>query len=204
LQPVCRIDDDAGTLRIAWHLGSGSTGNRNGEWEKAANGHSVHYSTPNRDGALSLPATALLLAIVRNLTPAKLPDMATSPSFSYASPAAESSLVNAVGWVQNVLTGQLGIAVAVLAIAFIGFRMLQGHLASRSGLTAILGCFILFGAPSFAREIVKTVHRTVNFGPVATKEITIPATPEQFQVGATASPIGANPFDPYGGGISDH
>lgn len=59
----------------------------------------------------------------------------------------------AVGWIDGVLFGSLGTSIAVIAVAGFGFAMLQGRLSTRQGLRIVIGCFILFGAPSIARGI---------------------------------------------------
>jgi TrbC/VIRB2 pilin len=44
------------------------------------------------------------------------------------------------------------------AVALFGYGMLTGRLDVRSGLRLVLGAFILFGAPSIAREIAGMVR----------------------------------------------
>jgi hypothetical protein len=51
------------------------------------------------------------------------------------------------------MLGPIATAVAVLAIASLGFAMLSGRLSVRRGLTAVLGCFVTFGAASIAYGI---------------------------------------------------
>jgi type IV secretion system protein VirB2 len=63
------------------------------------------------------------------------------------------ALPAAVGWVEGVLLGSLGTTIAVLAVAGLGFAMLQGRLSTRDGIRVVLGCFILFGAPAIARGL---------------------------------------------------
>jgi type IV secretory pathway VirB2 component (pilin) len=45
------------------------------------------------------------------------------------------------------LLGNVATAVAVMAVAAVGFMMLTGRMNWRFGATVIIGCFILFGAP---------------------------------------------------------
>ena len=61
-----------------------------------------------------------------------------------------SALVSASEWLVGLVTGSLATGIAVIAIAVIGFGMLNGRLDVRRGASAILGCFILFGAPTIA------------------------------------------------------
>lgn len=69
---------------------------------------------------------------------------------SYASDAA---IPAAVDWAVGTLLGSVATGVAVLAVAFLGFGMLFGHLDWRTGARVVLGIFILFGAPMIAREL---------------------------------------------------
>ncbi len=62
------------------------------------------------------------------------------------SPAGSGPIVAAVNWVQGTLLGNVATAVAVIAIAVVGFMMLTGRMNWKHGITVILGCFILFGA----------------------------------------------------------
>ena len=52
----------------------------------------------------------------------------------------------ALGWLQGTLLGNVATAVAVMAVAAVGFMMLNGRTNWRFGVTVIIGCFILFGA----------------------------------------------------------
>jgi type IV secretion system protein VirB2 len=62
------------------------------------------------------------------------------------SPAGSGPIVAAVNWVQGTLLGNVATAVAVIAVAIVGFMMLTGRMNWKHGITVILGCFILFGA----------------------------------------------------------
>lgn len=103
--------------------------------------------------------------------------------------ATSSLLASAVNWVADLLTGSLGSAIAVLAIAWAGFSMLQGRLAVREGGRIIIGCFILFGAPLIAQGIMTTVRgeRRIEPQPVAVPPVAVPASPPQFDPYAGAS-----------------
>ena len=69
---------------------------------------------------------------------------------SLADPAGSSVLVSAVQWLQGTLLGTMATAIAVLAVAAVGFMMLTGRINWRHGATVILGCFTVFGAPIIA------------------------------------------------------
>jgi type IV secretory pathway VirB2 component (pilin) len=63
------------------------------------------------------------------------------------------ALPAALGWLQGTLLGNVATAVAVMAVAAVGFMMLTGRLNWRFGATVIIGVFILFGAASIVAGI---------------------------------------------------
>ena len=72
-----------------------------------------------------------------------------------------SSLNGAVEWVSGTLLGSTATTIAILAIAGVGFLALRGHLDVRRGITVIVGCFVLFGAPVIARALIPSVGNDV-------------------------------------------
>ena len=68
-------------------------------------------------------------------------------------PAGSGPIVAALGWLQGTLLGNVATAVAVMAVAAVGFMMLTGRLNWRFGATVIMGCFILFGASAIVAGI---------------------------------------------------
>jgi len=70
-----------------------------------------------------------------------------------ADPAGSGPIVAALGWMQGTLLGTVATAVAVMAVAAVGFMMLTGRMNWRFGATVIIGCFILFGAASIVGGI---------------------------------------------------
>ena len=73
----------------------------------------------------------------------------TTPTMTMAQgmdPAGSGPIVNALGWLQGTLLGNVATAVAVMAVAAVGFMMLTGA-------TVIIGVFILFGAASIVAGI---------------------------------------------------
>ena len=70
-----------------------------------------------------------------------------------ADPAGSGPIVAALMWLQGTLLGNVATAVAVMAVAAVGFGMLTGRMNWRLGATVILGCFILFGAASIVAGI---------------------------------------------------
>lgn len=77
-----------------------------------------------------------------------------------ADPQGSGPIVAALMWLQGTLLGNVATAVAVMAVAAVGFMMLTGRINWRYGVTVILGCFILFGASS----IVAGIHSTATLG----------------------------------------
>lgn len=76
------------------------------------------------------------------------------PAFAQGTdPAGSGPIVAALGWIQGTLMGNVATAVAVIAVAMVGFMMLTGRMNWRFGATVILGCFILFGAASIVSGI---------------------------------------------------
>ncbi len=69
-------------------------------------------------------------------------------------------IVSAFHWLEGTLLGTIATAVAVIAVAAVGFMMLTGRVNWRYGATVIVGCFILFGAAS----IVAGIQSTANLG----------------------------------------
>ncbi|RXR28661.1 TrbC/VirB2 family protein [Sphingobium fluviale] len=70
-----------------------------------------------------------------------------------ADPAGSGPIVAALGWMQGTLLGNVATAVAVMAVAAVGFMMLSGRMNWRFGATVIIGCFILFGASAIVSGI---------------------------------------------------
>lgn len=70
-----------------------------------------------------------------------------------ADPQGSGPIVAALGWMQGTLLGNVATAVAVMAVAAVGFMMLTGRMNWRFGATVIVGCFILFGAASIVSGI---------------------------------------------------
>ncbi|QZP09149.1 TrbC/VirB2 family protein [Caenibius sp. WL] len=106
---------------------------------------------------------------------------------NYAS-SGDQSLTDAVNWLRDLLLGSIGTMIAVLAIAGIGLLMLSGRLPIRRGVTAILGCFILFSAGTIAGGLINQWEPMTN---------TVVVAPEAPAYTATI-PTPA-PYDPFEG-----
>ena len=89
---------------------------------------------------------ALWAALVLAVAPAR----AQTTNFD---PQGSGPILSAVNWLQGTLLGNVATAVAVMAVAAVGFMMLTGRLNWRFGATVIIGCFILFGAASIVGGI---------------------------------------------------
>ncbi len=68
-------------------------------------------------------------------------------------PQGSGPIVAALGWLQGTLLGNVATAIAVMAVAAVGFMMLTGRLNWRFGATVIIGVFILFGAGTIVAGI---------------------------------------------------
>ena len=87
---------------------------------------------------------------------AMLPQSAFAQAVQGANPQGSGPIVAALGWLQGTLLGNVATAVAVMAVAAVGFMMLTGRLNWRFGATVIIGCFILFGAGAIVAGIRQT------------------------------------------------
>lgn len=85
-------------------------------------------------------------------------------------PDQDFALADAANWVVALLNGSVGTTIALLAIAGVGFAMLQGRLSARDGLRVVVGCCIMFGAPAIAQGLSGILRW--GSGPIA-----IPAPP---------------------------
>ena len=68
-------------------------------------------------------------------------------------PQGSGPIVNALGWIQGTLLGNVATTAAVIAVAVVGLMMLTGRMNWRFGATVIIGCFILFGATAIVSGI---------------------------------------------------
>lgn len=97
--------------------------------------------------------------------PVMMPIMMIAPMLFAASaaqaqtaggPAGSGPIIKALAWLQATLLGQVATAMAVIAVAMVGFMMLTGRMNWRFGATVIMGCFILFGAGAIVGGIQAT------------------------------------------------
>ncbi len=85
--------------------------------------------------------------------PALLASARASAQYAAPDPAGSGPIVGAVDWLQGTLLGNVATAVAVIAVAAVGFMMLTGRINWKYGATVVLGLFILFGAASIVGGI---------------------------------------------------
>lgn len=115
-----------------------------------------------------------------------------SPATSLTDPPADSPIIDGVAWVQGTALGTTATAIAVLAVAAIGLLMLSGRLELRSGITVVIGCFILFGAAGIAAALTGAVG--ANNPPSPTAE----PSPDPLSNQIRSAPPPAT-YDPYAG-----
>ena len=111
---------------------------------------------------------------------------------SLANPQPDSAIGTAVDWVSNLLFGPLANAIAVIAIAWIGYAMLSGRVDIRRGLSVLMGCFLLFGARGIAEGL-----RSVSLSQSIAQNTSVPPPPVYAKPAPAANP--ANGYDPYAG-----
>lgn len=82
--------------------------------------------------------------------------LAAMPSAALAQQATNQGgdpITSALLWMQGILLGPIATALAVMAVAGVGFMMLTGRMNWRYGMTVIIGVFIIFGAPRLVATI---------------------------------------------------
>jgi type IV secretion system protein VirB2 len=84
---------------------------------------------------------------------AALPAAAHAQVVGGADPQGSGPIVAALAWLQGTLLGNVATAIAVMAVAAVGFMMLTGRMNWRFGATVLIGCFILFGAGAIVSGI---------------------------------------------------
>jgi type IV secretion system protein VirB2 len=107
-------------------------------------------------------------------------------SISVQSP---SALVASVSWIETLVTGSLAASVAVIAIAALGFIMLSGRIDWHRSARAIVGCFLIFGAPLLASGLIDLL----SFSATGVRE------PVEQPTIAPPPPRPPEAYDPYAG-----
>lgn len=96
----------------------------------------------------------------------------------------------AVRWIESLMLGSLATVIAVLAIAALGLLMLEGRLDRSQSARAILGCFVIFGAPLIATGLLGTI--------TTAPSVTVRASAEA-EVIPPPPPRPPERYDPYAG-----
>jgi len=117
--------------------------------------------------------------------------------YAAADPAGSGPIVGAVNWLQGTLLGNVATAVAVIAVACVGFLMLTGRIELRRAANVILGCFIIFGASSIAAGIQAAGARAAGSASAPAAETTQPYFPPVPPPAYPQAPV--QPHDPYAG-----
>lgn len=99
-------------------------------------------------------------------------------------------MAGAVQWITASLLGSIALALCVLAVASVGLMMLAGRLPVRRGLSVVLGCFVLLGAPVIASAFVAGTQEAI--------EAPVPAVIERSDLPPRKDLPPAN-YDPYAG-----
>lgn len=94
------------------------------------------------------------------------------------------SIVTAVSWTKDLLAGPFATSVGAVAIAAIGAAMLSGRLDQKRALTALVGCFLIFGASAISNALLSGIGDTRSS---VDDNAPLPA------------PQAAQEFDPYAG-----
>ena len=72
-------------------------------------------------------------------------------------PGSSNAIASALDWIEHLLLGSLAMVMAVIAIASIGFLMLQGRIDLYRAARVVIGCFIVFGASTMARGVMASL-----------------------------------------------
>jgi type IV secretory pathway VirB2 component (pilin) len=118
--------------------------------------------------------------------------IATIQQASLTDAPPSSAIGAASDWISALLFGPLATALAVIAIAWVGFAMLSGRIDVRRGVAVIFACFLLFGARGVADGLRSAA---TNDTVAAVAE----APPPPVFPSASKRPPNGNAFDPYAG-----
>ena len=114
------------------------------------------------------------------------------PRLPLADPGNSASLVAAATWVEALVTGTTATIIATIAVAGVGFLMLQGRLPLRRGLVVVMGCFVIFGSNAIA-EALMIVGQSASSS--TSNDVIAPPAPTP----PPAAPPQPSVYDPYAG-----
>lgn len=97
-----------------------------------------------------------------------------------------SAITNAMDWMAGLIGGSAATAIAVVAVALVGFAMLSGHVSTRRAASVAIGCFLLFGAHALSVGFLSAVRTDA-----AREELAIAPPPPPPSVKKP------KPFNPY-------
>ena len=106
-------------------------------------------------------------------------------------PTGSPVLVTALDWITGALLGTLATAIGVIAVALIGFLMMQGRVPVKRGISVVVGLFILLGAPALAGGLVRAEN-----GVFGAHEAAAPPVQAPPQLPPAPKPTA---YDPYAG-----
>ena len=107
--------------------------------------------------------------------------------------AVTSPFLNASDWLRDALLGTFSTSLAIIAVGFVGLRMVTGHMSPVLVIRVLAGCFVLFGAPTIASGLIaaaKDGYHTHAPDPLESPKP--PSLPRPDQV------------DPYAGASAQH
>ncbi|WP_153039476.1 MULTISPECIES: TrbC/VirB2 family protein [Sphingobium] len=100
-----------------------------------------------------------------------------------------SGVLGAVNWIESLLLGPAAYLISTLAIAAIGYALLDGRLAWKRAVTAIVGCFLIFGAPIIASGLMPSENSSMPYAErLGAEDMVAPPPPRP-----------AEHYDPYAG-----
>lgn len=94
-------------------------------------------------------------------------------------------------WIEGLMLGEIALGVCVIAVALMGALMLTGRLPLREGARAVLGCFVLLGAPVIGAGFVG--------GESGATEASAPFVPVAVTAESPRPELPTADFDPYAG-----
>lgn len=96
-------------------------------------------------------------------------------------------------WITDLVAGSASLAIAVIAVAAIGFQLMSGRLVMMTAARTLLGVFILLGAGSIAAALIRVAE--VDDTAVASQ----PAIDLARQPSREEQRAPQQPSDPYAG-----
>lgn len=102
-------------------------------------------------------------------------------------------ITSTLDWIEGTLLGTVATAVAVIAVAWIGFLMLSGRIDVRRSTRVILGCFIIFGASTIAAGIQAAIFGS-DSGATTAEADALPYYPPAAPVPSQSVPAATDPY----------